>query len=282
MLKITLASGQVQEVPFDQTSTLTITNQGFVDGVATPVTASFSEIAELAIVADPVPDQTVIQTEAPTPPPAPTGSVPVDTTAAGPEPTSSVVDDTLTPIQDDTITGIPAEVTTTDSGLAVVTGDFAPGTDSPVDGSGNPIDPAADVVVPADAPADVVPPDTSNPQVDALTDAGTPPDTVGGALAAADAGATPPATGDPGDETPEPTDTTVTDPPPGLEDAVASAGAVVDAAVTDPAAHIDHLAQAQTDIAAALQTWPDDANLLDLKQQLDDLAADAQEDAPGA
>lgn len=274
MLKITLASGQVQEVPFDQTSTLTVTNQGFVDGVPTPVTASFSEIEDLAIVADPVPDQTVIQTEDPTPPPAPTGSVPVNTTAAGPDATSSGAETTVT------VTDAPeGDVVTPDTSGGVDTSAAAPGADAPVDGSGDPIDAAADVVVPADAPADVVPPDTSNPQVDALTDAGTPPDTVGAALAAADADSTPPATGDPGDETPEPTDTTVTDPPPGLEDAVAAAGAVVDAAVTDPAAHIDHLVQAQTDIATALQTWPDDANLLDLKQQLDDLAADASEAA---
>lgn len=256
MLKITLISGQEQDVPFNSTSTVTVTNQGFVDGIATPITASYSEIASLEIVADPEPQVATIQTEDPPAPPVPTSASPDDGTVAGTEPTSS---DVLTPIQDDTVTGIPAPVTVTDSGLAVVTG-VPNASDAPVDGSGNPVDPAADVTVPAPDPEPDSAPDTSNPQVDAQTT----PQSVGEALAAADPT--------------EPTDAPA-DPPPALTDTIAAAGAVVDAAVTDPSAHVDHLAQAQTDVAAALNTWPDDPNLLDLQGQLADLAADASEAA---
>lgn len=182
MLKITLASGQVQEVPFTQASTLTVTNQGFVDGVATPITASFSEIEDLEITADPVVVQPDLPSQNPPEPPAPTSGLPVDTNA-GTEPTDG------TPVQDGS---------------------------TQVDAEGNP--------APADSSA----------------------------------------------------------PPEALGTVIANAGAVVDAAVQDPAAHIDHLAQAQTDVTAALNTWPDDPNLLDLKTQLDDLAADAAEATPPA
>lgn len=247
MLKITLVSGQEQDIPFDPTSTLTVTNQGFVDGVATPITASYSEIASLEIVADPQPEVATVTSEDPPAPIVPTGGVPVDTNAVTTEPTSS---DTA-PVDEP------------------VSAPAGPGEVTAVDGSGNPIDATSDVVVPATDPEPAGEPDTSNPQLDEQTQ----PQSVGEALAAA----TPP-TGDPGDETAvtEPTDAPA-DPPPALVEAVAAAGAVVDAAVADPAAHVDHLAQAQTDIAAALNTWPDDPNLLDLKTQLADLAADAAE-----
>lgn len=238
MLKITLATGEIQEVAFNQASTLTVSTPGFVDGIATPITSSFSEISDVEITTDPVEVQPVIAQEDPPAPPVPTSGLPVDTTAVTTEPTSP--DPVVEPVADP-----------------------GPGADAPVDGSGNPIDPAADVVVPAVEPDPEPAPDTSNPQVDALSE----PQSVGEALAAADVSTEPT----------EPTDADV--PPavstPGLEDAVAAAGAVVDAAVADPAAHVDHLEQARTDITAALNTWPGDPNLLDLKVQLDDLAADA-------
>lgn len=241
MLKITLISAQEQDVPFNSTSTVTITNQGFVDGIATPVTASFSEIASLEIVADPEPQVATIQTEDPPAPPVPTSASPDDSPAPVTEPTSgdgSGAAQTVTVLADGTqIAGTGTSNPVVDGGVVVVL-------------------PDADVVVPAPDPEPDPAPDTSNPQVDAQTT----PQSVGEALAAADPT--------------EPTDAPA-DPPPALTDTIAAAGAVVDAAVTDPAAHVDHLAQAQTDVAAALNTWPDDPNLLDLQQQLADLAADA-------
>lgn len=227
MLKITLASGQVQEVPFNQSSTLTIINQGFVDGVSTPVTASFSEISEIEVTADPVDAGPNIQTEDPPAPPVPTGSVPVDVSAPVTEPTSGTSNAFAT--AGNTSAGNDAQ------NPVVTSATPASGLDAIVT-----TDPPADTTAAADEPSQPPVPDTSNPQVASSA------------------------------------------PAPSLPDVVASAGAVVDAAVSDPAAHIDHLAQAQTDVGMALQTWPDDANLLDLKQQLDDLAADASEASPGA
>lgn len=314
MLKITLASGQEQDVPFNATSTVTVTNQGFVDGVATPVTASFSEIVGLEIVADEEPQVATIQTEDPPAPPVPTGSVPVDQSSQGPEPTSFPVTDPSTgavvPGASATIPGVtmstsgaavgpdgqPADVTTLGTSNAFAT----PGNTSAGNDAQNPVvtqaTPASglDAVVTTDPEPDVssvdvsavgpVVPGTSNPQVDeqaatpgAPTVDTTVPvvDTVGGALAQADAAGT--TVTEPTDGTPAQDGTDGQTPPTPLATVVANAGAVVDAAVNDPAAHIDHLAQAQTDVSAALATWPDDANLLDLKQQLDDLAADASE-----
>lgn len=301
MLKITLASGQEQDVPFNATSTVTVTNQGFVDGVATPVTASFSEIVGLEIVADEEPQVATIQTEDPPAPPVPAGSVPVDSSVPATEATS-------------------ADVPAGTSNAFATPGNTSAGNDAqnPVVTQATPAS-GLDAVVTTDPEPDVssvdvsavgpVVPDTSNPQVDeqaATPDAptvdttvppvatnpfvnadGSPvaavdpdasvaavPDTVGAALTAADAAGT--TVTEPTDGTP-PQDGTPGQPPTPLATVVANAGAVVDAAVNDPAAHIDHLAQAQTDVSAALATWPDDANLLDLKQQLDDLAADATE-----
>lgn len=310
MLKITLISGQEQDVPFNSTSTVTVTNQGFVDGIATPVTASFSEIESLEIVPDPEPQVATIQTEDPPAPPVPTSASPDDSAPVGTEPTSG--DQTVTVLADGThVTGsgtsnpVDLSVTSTSNAFA------SPGNTSAGNDAQNPVVTQAstssglDAVVSSDVPVDpdaaadepATPPepDTSNPQVDEL--AATPtvatvdtvtttPDTVGGALAAADAAGvtvTEPTDGSPvqdgstqvdAEGNPTPADST---PPEPLATVVANAGAVVDAAVADPAAHVDHLAQAQTDVAQALATWPDDPNLLDLQAQLADLAADAAE-----
>lgn len=287
MLKITLISGQEQDVPFNSTSTVTVTNQGFVDGIATPVTASFSEITSLEIVPDPETQVATIQTEDPPAPPVPTSASPDDGTVAGTEPTSSDV-----PVGTSNAFATPGNTSAgNDAQNPVVTqASSSTGLDA-ITSTDVPVDPDA----PADEPATPPEPDTSNPQVDEL--AATPtvatvdtvtttPDTVGGALAAADAAGTTvtePTDGSPvqdgstqvdseGNPTPVSTQPNIA-----LTTVVANAGAVVDAAVTDPAAHVDHLAQAQTDVAQALTTWPGDPNLLDLQAQLADLAADASE-----
>lgn len=262
MLRVTLASGQTHDVQFDQASTLSVTNQVFVDGVATPAQQSWSEISDLELVTDPVAPQAEIPVESPLPPPAPTSGLPVDTTVTGPEPTSGDPGDagaTITVLPDGTqISGTGTSGVSATTSVTDPLGEISTGT-APVDpGTGLPVVEDTDAPLVEPAP-EAEPPSTENPQVDALEE----PQSVGEALAAADAASEEPVT----------TAGTQED----HDAAVAAAGAVVDAAVVDPVAHVDHLAQAQADLKIALDKWPESEELQDLKTQLDDLAADAAE-----